>query len=301
MQSINRADMLATNNSPAAEARPGQPPPARLGCTQAAAHLGLNLLSLAIVAGVWFNLAATAGEGVLGERPGETNSAARAQRLFLEARSRHEAEPGRTEFAWQFARACFDRAEFATNKTERAAIAEQGIAACRLAVVREPKSAPAHYYLAMDLGQLAQTRTLGALKIVPEMEREFAAARQLDEQFDYAGPDRNLGLLYSEAPGWPTSIGSRSKARQHLQRAAALAPDYPENRLNLIEALLKWSDRPAAQREMKSLEDSWPRARTNFTGEAWTTSWADWNARLKQARTKTGELAKPLESPRTKN
>src|SRR6266850_4859493 len=82
---------------------------------------------------------------------------AQAQRAFWEALKRYEGEPRNAEAAWQFARACFDRAEFATNSTERAEIAELGIAACQQLIAREPKSAPAHYYLGMNLGQLAQT------------------------------------------------------------------------------------------------------------------------------------------------
>ena len=38
---------------------------------------------------------------------------------------------------------CYDLADFATNDTERAQLANQGIAACRQLVAREPKSAPA--------------------------------------------------------------------------------------------------------------------------------------------------------------
>src|SRR5438132_12182095 len=106
----------------------------------------------------------------------------------------------------------------------------------------------------MNQGQLARTRGLGALKIVDEMQREFIIARDLDAHFDHGGPERNLGLLYRDAPSLG-SIGNRNKARVHLQRAAELAPEYPENRLNLIEAYLKWSDRNGARRELKALED----------------------------------------------
>ena len=54
---------------------------------------------------------------------------------------------------------------------------------------------------------------------------------RLDPNYDLAGADRALGLLYYEAPGWPLSVGNKNKARQHLQRAVKLAPTYPENQL----------------------------------------------------------------------
>jgi tetratricopeptide (TPR) repeat protein len=223
---------------------------------------------------------------------------ARADRVFFEARRRFQTETNSPDAAWEFGRACFDLAELATNQIGRADFARQGIAACRDAIARRPDAAPAHYYLGMNLGQLADTRRdLGALRMVKEMESEFKAACRLDERFDYAGPDRNLGLLYGQAPVL-VSIGSRSKARQHLQRAVALAPDHPENRLNLLEACWKWGDHDGARRELKALEDLWPAAKEKFTGDAWAASWDDWERRLKQAREKIKEASKTLESPR---
>ena len=220
---------------------------------------------------------------------------------YVDAQTLYRTSSTNAEAAWQFARACFDWAEFATNDTQRAEIAEQGIAACRRLVAREPKSPAAHYYLAMNLGQLARTKRLGALKIVGELEREFKAARDLDEQFDRAGPDRCLGLLYLDAPGWPASVGSHSKARKHLQRAVELAPDHPENRLNLIEACARWGDWNGAHRELKALDALWPAARTNFTGEVWAMNWADWEERLKGVRKRIEDPVELIKSPRNKS
>src|SRR5437899_42321 len=134
--------------------------------------------------------------------------AAGARKTFHDAQIRYQKEPRDSQAAWQFARACFDLADLATNSAQRVEIAEQGIAACKQLLSRDPNSAPGHYYLGMNLGQVAQTRGLGALKLVTEMEREFSTARDLDSSFDYAGPDRNLGLLYRDAPAM-VSIGSR--------------------------------------------------------------------------------------------
>jgi len=204
---------------------------------------------------------------------------ARAQEKYLEAQKRLRAQPEDTKAVWEFAEACFDRAEFAVNNGERATLALQGITPCRELLDRGVRKAPVHYYLAKNLGQLARTKILGALKIVDEMEREFKIARELDEQLDFAGPDRCLGLLYFEAPRIG-SIGSRSKARQHLQMAVAVSPDYPENRLNLAEAFVKWTDHHLAKRELKALIELWPKARADYSGPDWEASWLDWEPRL---------------------
>ena len=120
----------------------------------------------------------------------------------------------------------------------------------------------------MNLGQLADAEapSIAAYKLVKEIEREFKAAADLDEHFDYAGPARCLGLLYRDAPGWPISIGSQRKAREWLEPAVKLAPDYPENHLNLAETCLRWKERDAAERELKALDALWPKAQTNFSG-----------------------------------
>jgi len=215
-------------------------------------------------------------------QPSGADMVAYAEKTLQAARARLNQCPTNAEAAWQFGRACFDRAEFATNDTERATLAVTGIAVMRGLVAREPKSAAGHFYLAMNLGQLARTKLLGALKLVDEMEQEFAAARALDEHFEHAGPDRNLGQLYFQAPGWPASIGSRSKAHKHLERAVALAPDFPENRLNLLEAYCEWGDTKGIRRELKAIAGLWPAAKTNFTGPAWNSDWAAWEKRREE-------------------
>jgi len=207
--------------------------------------------------------------------------AARAEQAFARAQKEFAARPGEPDAACQLGRASYDWAEFATNAAQREQVAQVGVAACRQLLAREPKSAPAHYYLAMDYGELAQAEepSIAAYKLIRDIEREFKAAASLDERQDYAGPPRCLGLLYRDAPAWPISIGSKHKAREFLDRAAALAPGYPENQLNLVESHVRWHQAPEAEKAWQKLAAIWPAARTNLTGLAWESDWADWTAR----------------------
>ena len=240
-----------------------------------------------------------AGIGIVfaGESPNPI-FAGHAGAEFHRAQTQFQSHTNDSAAAWQFARACYDFADFATNDSERATLAIQCIAACRQLLAQQPKSTPGHYYLGMNLGQLARTEILGALKIVKQMEAEFKTADNLDAHFDYAGPARCLGLLYRDATGWPTSIGSRHKAREWLEQAVQLAPDYPENRLNLAESRLQWNDRTGAKNELKALDALWPSARTNLTGEAWEPSWSGWSIRRDAARKKLDEPAVPSNPPK---
>ena len=234
---------------------------------------------------------------VFAARPVCGQPSVEALKTFQLAQAEFQAHPDNPTNAWQFARACFELGDFSTNNSERAQIANQGIAAARRALAEASNAAPPHYQLGLNLGQLARTKSLGALRLVGQMEREFTTAAALDPHFDYAGPDRSLGLLYRDAPAIG-SIGSRSKAKQHLQRALELAPEFPENRLNLIESYMKWNERNTARQELVTLEAEWETARAAFTGPPWAASWQDWEARRQSAKKILGEPPKALESPR---
>ena len=235
-------------------------------------YRGIVVLLLAVLAAV---------PPVFGQSQTNLVFAARAGKEFLRRQAALAAAPDDPTNCWQFARACFDWADFATNDAQRADIANQGIEAARHLIARDPKSAAAHYYLGMDDGQLAEAvePSLQAFHLVNDMEHEFKTSDQLDPHFDYAGPARNLGLLYREAPVWPLSIGSWHKAREYLEQAATRAPEYPENLLNLAETQLHWHQYDGATGTMRKLEAIWPAAQTNFTGEVWEQSWSDWTPR----------------------
>lgn len=224
--------------------------------------------------------------------PAVSGPAVRAEREYQAAAAAYARDPDNVTNVWQFCRATFDRAEFARDNAERAALAERGIAAARAALARHTNVAALPYYLGMNLGQLARTKSLGALPLVREMESLFERARRLDEHFDEAGPDRNLGLLYLEAPGWPVSIGHRVRARQHLERALELAPNYPENHLNLLEARLRWGEKDL-DAALQRLAELLPEARQRYTGEAWSTTWKDWERRWRLVQVRTGAGAGP--------
>lgn len=218
----------------------------------------------------------------------ETNAifAVRAENEFYRTQLLLKADPKNATNAWQFGAACFELCDFATNATRKAEIAKQGIAACQQLVAREPKSAPGHYYLAMNYGELADAEapSIAAYKLVHDIEREFKASLALDDKLDNAGSSRCLGLLYRDAPGWPISIGSKRKARDFLERAATVAPNYPENQLNLAESFVQWRQRDEAEKAFKKLDSIWSGAQTNLTGAAWEKPWRDWTNRRAAAK-----------------
>jgi tetratricopeptide (TPR) repeat protein len=225
-----------------------------------------------------------------GPTAAEINS--RLKRNYTASREVLQKSPAERDAAWQFARACFDLAE--VDEANRAKIAEEAIDACRKSLQRNT-NAGNYYYLALNLGQLARTRTLGALKLVSEMEVALKSAIEVDPRFDFAGPHRTLGMLYRDAPGWPASIGSRSKAKQQLLKAIELVPDYPDNQISLIESYIQWGELKNARGAISNAESPLRQARLKLMGERWRESWRDWDQRWERIRRKTNP---DLSSPR---
>lgn len=214
----------------------------------------------------------------------------RAKKAYSAAREAFTAKPGSFEAAWQLARACFDLAEFAQSDSERATLAHEGIDAAQLAVDLKADSPAGHFYLAMNKGQLARTKSLGALRLVKEMEQLFSRAAELNAKFEYAGADRSLGILYLEAPGWPTSIGNKSKARTHLKRALELVPDNPENHLCYMEALVQWEDRKELREAMRRYKTILSEAESKYVGENWEWAWSEWKKRWEKIQAAADSL-----------
>jgi tetratricopeptide (TPR) repeat protein len=210
---------------------------------------------------------------------------ARARSAYTLAKQAWQKSPSAPDTAWQFAQACFDLAEL--DEEGRARIAGEAIDACRKSL-KTNTNAGNYYYLGLNLGQLARTKKLGALKLVDEMEVTLKQAIDSDPKFDYAGADRSLGMLYRDAPGWPASIGSRSKAKLHLAKAVQLAPEYPGNHLSLIESFIAWGDLNAARTAVSQAEPHLRRARLELTGDRWKESWRDWDSSWERIRRRTG-------------
>jgi hypothetical protein len=220
------------------------------------------------------------------------------ERSYQEARTAWQRNTTNVEAIVRFGREAFDWAEIVTAGNQRAEIASEAVDALRLLKDRQPSLAEVRYFLAMNLGQLARTRTLGALKLVREMEQEFKAAIAIDPAVDFSGPDRNLGKLYHFAPGWPTSLGNDKKARLHLEAAVKRDPDYPGNRLAMVEFLLDRREVAAAKKELATLDEGWARAQKQWTGPAWEDEWQNWTEQRNKHRKQLAGLTAPPVSPK---
>ena len=216
----------------------------------------------------------------------QTNFITRTQTAFQIAQQAYSANSTNFTTALALGRAAFDFAEFSKSDDERERLAQIGINAAKAALSFDANSAPAHYYLGLNISQLARTKKLGALKLVTEMESALESSIALDPKYENAGAMRTLSVLYREAPGWPMSIGNKTKARTLMERALQLAPSYPASHLNYMEALQKWRDFKSLAERIAIYEALLPKAQKEFTGEHWEDEWADWTRRWETIKSK---------------
>jgi tetratricopeptide (TPR) repeat protein len=86
-------------------------------------------------------------------------------------------------------------------------------------------------------GELASYRSkIVALSYLKPLERAAIRLKELAPQIHGGAPDRILGRLYHLAPSF-ISIGSRDKARKHLNLAYDAFPNQPENAIFLADFL----------------------------------------------------------------
>lgn len=208
-----------------------------------------------------------------------TNFTAEAEMAYRAALAAYDTNKHSVEAAIAVATRAFDYADLAPNDQIRENTANAGMAIAREVIAKDTNSVAGHYYLALNIGQLARTKMLGALKLLDEMERELKTVIKLDPKFDYAGGHRTIGVLYAEAPGF--SVGDKSKAKVHLAKAVEIAREFPDNHLCYMEALAKWHDSKTLTEKLGEYRAIVPAAKEKFTGPEWGYEWHDWTRREK--------------------
>ena len=193
---------------------------------------------------------------------GEDPDALYAQREDLDA-ARRAAEiwegrlardPRDFEAAWKLARARYwlgGRASGRQVKTEL----EAGEAAARRAITVRPERPEGHFWLAANLGAIAETQgRLTGLRLRGEIKRELERVLAIDPAFQQGSADRALGRWYLKVPG--LFGGSRSKAERHLRRSLTYNPHSTASLFFLAETLIADDREDEAAAVLRQLLDA---------------------------------------------
>ena len=202
------------------------------------------LFYLAVVAG---SAQATEPDALYAHRD-DIASAKRAADIWA---ARLQANGSDFESAWKLARARYWLGGHAPEK-ERKLLLEAGIAAGRQAVAIQPNRPEGHFWLAANMGALAESFGLRqGLKYRGDIRNELTTVLKLDAAFQQGSADRALGRWYYKVPG--LFGGSKKKSEEHLRKSLTYNPNSIASRFFLAETLLDMDRKADAIAELQRI------------------------------------------------
>jgi hypothetical protein len=158
------------------------------------------------------------------------------------------------EAAWKLARACYWLGGHAPM-AERRAYLETGIDAGQMAAALEPERPEGHFWMAANMGTLAESFGLRAgLKYRTPIKEQLETVLRLDPGFQQGSADRALGRWYFKVPG--LFGGSRRRAEEHLRKSLEYKPDSTASHYFLAEVLAADDRDEEARAELQAVIDA---------------------------------------------
>ena len=163
--------------------------------------------------------------------------------------TRLAGDPRNFEAAWKLARARYWLGGHVAQQ-ERKPVLEAGIAAARAAIAAQPRKPEGHFWLAANMGALAESFGLRqGLKYRGDIKEALLTVLKLDPAFQQGSADRALGRWYFKVPG--LFGGSRKKSEEHLRRSLEYNPNSTASRYFLAETLAEEGRRDEAKVELQ--------------------------------------------------
>lgn len=157
------------------------------------------------------------------------------------------------ESAWKLARAKYWLGGHGPQ-AERKVLLEEGIAAGRAAVAIEPNKPEGHFWIAANMGALAESFGMRqGIKYRGEIKNELLTVLKLDAAFQKGSADRALGRWYFKVPG--LFGGSDQKSEEHLRKSLTYDPNSSASRFFLAETLLDRGKKDEARAELQKVID----------------------------------------------
>ncbi|MBI2188467.1 MAG: hypothetical protein HYU37_15310 [Acidobacteria bacterium] len=178
-------------------------------------------------------------------------SAERAAALW-EARLARDTRD--VEAAWKLARACYWLGGHVPRADQRRQY-ERGVDAGRRAAVLEPQRPDGHFWMAANMGALAESFGLRqGLKYRGAIKDALETVLRIDPAFQQGSADRALGRWYFKVPG--LFGGSREKSVEHLRRSLVHNPQSTASHYFLAETLIEMNRRTETRAELQQVLDA---------------------------------------------
>lgn len=168
------------------------------------------------------------------------------------------ADPADFESAWKLARARYWLGGHAPPD-ERKAVLEAGVAAGRAAARIQPGRPEGHFWMAANMGALAEAHGLRqGLRYRGEVRDALLTVLKIDPAFQQGSADRALGRWYYKVPG--LFGGSKRKSEDHLRRSLTYNPRSTASLYFLAETLLALDREAEARAALQQILDVEPHA-----------------------------------------
>ena len=195
-------------------------------------------------------------------------SAERASALW---EKRLVGNPRDFEAAWKLSRVRYWLGGH-VEEDQRRAQYEQGIAVARRANVMEPDRPEGHFWMAANMGALAESFGVRAgLRYRGPIREQLEIVLGLDPAFQQGSADRALGRWYFKVPR--LFGGNTDRAVEHLERSLAYNPDSTATLFFLAETLLEMERVEAARTRLEQvlaapLDPEWAPEDREFKAQA---------------------------------
>jgi tetratricopeptide (TPR) repeat protein len=197
----------------------------------------------AVLVPVHAQVAATDPDALYRDRE-NVASATRAAEIWT---ARLAADPKDFESAWKLSRVRYWLGTNGLPAPQRKAALEAGIEAARKAAALQPTRPEGHFWIAANMGALAESFGLRqGIRYRGPIRDEIETVLKLDPSFVQGSPDRAMGRWYYKVPG--LFGGNKKKSEEHLRKALAYNPQSIITLLFLAETLVEL-DRPAEARK----------------------------------------------------
>jgi uncharacterized membrane protein len=158
------------------------------------------------------------------------------------------------ESAWKLAKA---RYWLGTHGPEpaRKGYLEAGIAAGRAAIALSPNKPEGHFWVAANMGALAESFGLRqGIKYRGDIRDEIETVLKIDPAFQQGSADRALGRWYYKVPG--LFGGSKSQSEAHLRKALTYNPQSSATLYFLAETLIDEGKKSEAREVLQKLQQA---------------------------------------------
>ena len=175
-------------------------------------------------------------------------SATEAARIW---EARLAKDPRDFESAWKLARACYWLGGHVAPNEQRKQF-ERGIDAANKAVALQPNRAEGHFWLAADMGAMAEGFGLRAgIKYRGPIKKALETVLMIDAGYLQGSADRALGRWYLKVPR--LFGGSKDKSVEHLKRSLGYDANSTATHFFLAETYLEMDKKDDARRELQAV------------------------------------------------